>query len=100
MQTCAPRTEETAADRKPAHPAVNGQLLRTIREKRGLTRVALAKRVGVSQSWISRIERDSRGMRPDTYLRLCAALDVAYEELLRADVRPDEETLQAARSVA
>ena len=84
--------------RTPPFPAVNGRLLRVLRERKGLTRTELARQVGVSGSWIGRVERTSQSMRPDAYLRLCEVLGVRYEALLRPDMRPDEQTLAAATS--
>ncbi|BDG27217.1 MULTISPECIES: helix-turn-helix domain-containing protein [Thermus] len=60
------------------------QLLRTLREERGLSQGALAKKIGVTQGYIHQLERGIRRPSIRVLLRLAQALDVPPETLLRA----------------
>jgi len=59
-----------------------GQMLKTIRERRGLTQAELAKRVKAHTMTISRLERGARRPSVDLLQRLARALRVRMEELL------------------
>jgi transcriptional regulator with XRE-family HTH domain len=60
-----------------------GAVVRRLRRRRDLTQEALARRAGITQGHLSRLET---GRRPqptaDTIKRLARALDVGFEELL------------------
>ena len=61
-----------------------GKRLKELREKRGLSVRALAKRAGVPQSTLSLVEsgkRDGAGLSLDTAKKLCWALGVGIGEL-------------------
>ena len=74
--------------RKPdqADGAAIGRRIAFIRRARGLTTRELARRVGVSQVHISRLEAGRQAPRSETLIRLAEALRVEpYELLLPAD---------------
>ena len=56
----------------------NGQQIRELRKRMGLSQVALGSATGVSGTYISYLERAHRGQRPSYpfVLRLAQALDV------------------------
>ncbi len=62
-----------------------GSRIRELRAERHLTQIELAKKAGLSPSYISKLEAD-RYRRPsaDVLLRLASALNVVVEELYRA----------------
>jgi len=53
-----------------------GQTVRELRTKRGMTTTDLAKKVGISQAQISRLENDEQGFRSGTLVKLAKALAV------------------------
>lgn len=61
--------------------------IRRLREARGLTQTALARRSGVTHSAISRIEagRAPRSVRLDTAVQLARALDVTLDTIAGVD---------------
>ena len=59
-----------------------GDRVRELRQKRGLTQVDLAERLGVPQSRVSEIESGSRVPNLVTMLRLSIALDCKPTALL------------------
>jgi transcriptional regulator with XRE-family HTH domain len=59
-----------------------GKVLKRIREKRKLTQAALAKKVGVHQVTIARIETGERNPSMDLLQRLAKALKVKVGRLL------------------
>lgn len=58
------------------------RLIREERERRGLSMNTLAKRSGLAQSTVSRIEHELRIPNLDTLLRLTEVLDIKLEELI------------------
>lgn len=56
-----------------------GSLIRSTRERHGLTQAQLALRAGTSQNAISRIERDELSPSVDTVQRLLAAMGERLE---------------------
>jgi DNA-binding XRE family transcriptional regulator len=52
------------------------------RANRGLTQVALAKRVGISQSYLAGLEKGKRKGDPALFLKLARALGVPMEALV------------------
>lgn len=53
-----------------------GEVIRHLRERRGLTRAVLAGLVGYSSDWLKRIEAGKRGLSVPALLRLARVLDV------------------------
>ena len=65
------------------HVEVNGAAIRTIRKLAGVEIRDLATRIGITSSYLSRIETGSRRrLRPSVYAALRAALDVPDKTLL------------------
>jgi transcriptional regulator with XRE-family HTH domain len=62
-------------------PDTPGSRLRKARERLGLQQIELGRKLGVSGSYISRIERDLVKIQP-MVLRLAKALDVSVDYLL------------------
>ncbi len=60
-----------------------GSVLKKARERRKLTQAALAKKVGVHQVTIARIETDERRPSMDLLQRLAKALKVKVGDLLK-----------------
>jgi len=58
-------------------------VLRTEREKKGMSLNALAEQAGLSRQMISYIEQDLRNPSLDTLLRICDALEILLEEVVR-----------------
>ena len=72
-----------------------GQLLRGIREKKGLTQQALADASGLSRVEIARLETDVRSPSWETVKSLCRALGVGCDAFMApAD---DAKKLKAGR---
>jgi transcriptional regulator with XRE-family HTH domain len=66
-----------------------GDRLRAVRRRLGVSQVELAKKSGVEQQSISRVERNERlYMRSDVLARLVKALGVSADELLGTE--PDK----------
>lgn len=60
---------------------VNGAALRAIREAMGIRQDALAHRVGVSKSQLSKIEHGASGASPQTMRRLADELGVTIDAI-------------------
>lgn len=60
---------------------VRCQLLRQARVAKGLTQCEVGKRLGVSQTWLSRIENGSAPMKPVLISRLAAELEIGSQGL-------------------
>lgn len=76
-----------------------GAALRTMREKRGLRQNELADLAGLAPSQVSEIENARRPPSLRTLRRLCAALDAAVDDLLRAATGRDAPGWDRAGSV-
>jgi len=61
----------------------NGEAIRTIREIRGLTGTALARRVGVTSQTLSKIELERKSTSLVTLNRIAAALSIGVGAILR-----------------
>lgn len=64
---------------------INGPALTAIRERSGLSQLALAKKAGITQGRISELESDSPNVRPATVTKLADALAVPSVALLAVE---------------
>ena len=61
-----------------------GKEISRIRRARKLTQEQLAEAVGVSVSFIGHIERGTRVMSLDTFVRICRALGCEFDDIIRS----------------
>jgi transcriptional regulator with XRE-family HTH domain len=63
---------------KPKFASSPGEVIRAVREEKGLSQYALAKRAGLSPQALGAVEE---GRRPtlDSVRRLCAALEISVQ---------------------
>ncbi|MDU4961930.1 MAG: helix-turn-helix transcriptional regulator [Sporomusaceae bacterium] len=73
-----------------------GEKVRRLREKAGLTTEELARRLGVSQSYISHVENNRRLLGRDRLVALAKTMNIPVEFFLREDVCSVEDLLSAA----
>jgi len=59
-----------------------GMRIRQIRKAKGWSQDELAKKCGISMSFLGHIERGSRIMSMETFANICTALDAGADELL------------------
>ena len=59
-----------------------GMRIRQARRQKGWSQEELAKRCGISLSFMGNIERGSRSMSLETFVRVCKVLDACADELL------------------
>lgn len=59
-----------------------GMRIRQIRKARGWSQDELAKRCGISMSFLGHIERGTRIMSMETFVNICGALDAGADEIL------------------
>jgi transcriptional regulator with XRE-family HTH domain len=59
------------------------RILRREREKRGLSMNQVAERAGLSQQMVSYVERGMRNPTLETLLRMAAALEIDFAEMIR-----------------
>lgn len=78
----APEKDET-----PKGIAVDGATIRRHRDTRGLSGVALAAKVGIHKSCLSRIEHGASNPSPEIFAKLSEALGVPAVELLAKDAK-------------
>jgi len=60
---------------------VDGAALRALRENRGIRQDVLARRVGVSKSALSHVERGDNGARPEIIRKLADELGVDVDAI-------------------
>lgn len=65
-----------------------GQRIREIREKKGLLQAELAKRVNISESVMSRIEKGDRAVRDDELKEIAKQLNVSADYLIGHSSNP------------
>jgi len=63
--------------------AAVARILRAERNKRGLSLSAVATAAGLSRQMISFVEQETRNPTLDTILRMCDAMDVNIETVLK-----------------
>jgi XRE family transcriptional regulator, regulator of sulfur utilization len=76
-------TPSVAISRGPGRLRQNGAAIRSLREKDGWHQPEFARKVGMSQSALSNIEREKRGARPATIHRIARALRVPVAAITR-----------------
>jgi transcriptional regulator with XRE-family HTH domain len=59
------------------------ELLRAARTVRGVTQIALANRLGNTQTFVSKVERGERRIDVGEFVDFCSALDIDPIEMLR-----------------
>jgi transcriptional regulator with XRE-family HTH domain len=60
-----------------------GRMIRKLRRERKLTQTALASRIGIQQSDLSRMEKGEYRVSLDTLFRILAEFDVSLSEFFR-----------------
>ncbi len=65
-----------------------GMRIRQVRKAKGWSQDELAKRCGISMSFLGHIERGSRVMSMDTFVSICSVLDAGADELLWGEASP------------
>ena len=74
-----PGSEERTSFRKEAYSYCVGQLIMDARKQEHMTQEALAKKVGTSKSYVSRIEKGQVEPGVNTFLRMIDALGLRFE---------------------
>jgi transcriptional regulator with XRE-family HTH domain len=69
-----------------------GDVIRKLRNERGLNLVQLSKLAGVNKATISEIERGEANPRADTLTKIAVALGVTSAQMYAATVHPQPET--------
>lgn len=62
-------------------------LLKRARERRGITQIELAKRLGNAQTFVSKVERGERRLDVVELIEFCEALEVPLEPWLKDYMR-------------
>lgn len=70
-----------------------GSRIRQVRKAKGWSQDELAKKCGISMSFLGHIERGTRIMSLETFVSICTALDVGAEELLWGVACPSDAVL-------
>lgn len=75
-----------------------GMRIRQVRKAKGWSQDELAKRCGISMSFLGHIERGTRIMSLETFVAICSALDAYADELLWGVAHPSEAVLDMWRA--
>ncbi len=59
-----------------------GMRIRQVRKAKGMSQNELAKKCGISMSFLGHIERGTRIMSMETFVSICSVLDAGADELL------------------
>lgn len=70
-----------------------GMRIRQARKLKNWSQNQLAKKCGISMSFLGHIERGSRVMSLETFVNICGALDADADELLWGEARPSKAVL-------
>ena len=70
-----------------------GMRIRQARKVKGWSQDDLAKKCGISMSFLGHIERGTRIMSLETFVNICTALDADADELLWGVAHPSEAVL-------
>lgn len=85
VNPCASVEHVSANSENPQPPGSVGDIIRTARRAKGMTQVELAEKSGLSQRWVSDIERrDTRSPRLSTLRALAATLGLDLVDLVMA----------------
>jgi transcriptional regulator with XRE-family HTH domain len=78
-----------ASDKKSQQSVCSqvAKILRSEREKRGLSMNAVAERAGLSQQMVSYVEREMRNPTLETLLRIAAALEIDFSRVMRQAIQ-------------
>ena len=71
-----------------------GMRIRQVRKTRGWSQDALAKKCGISMSFLGHIERGTRIMSLETFVNICMALEADADELLWGVPHPSDAVLE------
>lgn len=71
-----------------------GERIRQIRKRKGWSQEELAKRCGISMTFMSHIERGTRRMSLDTFANMCMELETNADALLWGVAQPVESMIQ------
>lgn len=71
-----------------------GMRIRQVRKVKGWSQGQLAKKCGISMSFLGHIERGTRIMSLETFIRICTALDTGADELLWGVAHPSDSVLE------
>lgn len=74
-----------------------GGRIRRRRKQLGLTQEALSNKADVTTQTISNAELGLKGMRPDTIIRICAALEISTDYLLLGKISDADQSLFSDR---
>ena len=67
-----------------------GMRIRQIRKAKGWSQEELAKKCGISMSFLGHIERGTRIMSLETFVSICSVLDAGADELLWGVAHPSD----------
>lgn len=70
-----------------------GMRIRQVRKAKGWSQDLLAKKCGISMSFLGHIERGTRIMSLETFVNICGALDAGADELLFGTPHPSDAML-------
>lgn len=70
-----------------------GMRIREVRKAKGWSQDILAKKSGISMSFLGHIERGTRIMSLETFANICNALDTGADELLWGMIHPSDAVL-------
>ncbi len=70
-----------------------GMRIRQVRKAKGWSQDELAKKCGISMSFLGHIERGTRIMSMETFANICTALDAGADELLWGVANPSDAVL-------
>ena len=64
-----------------------GDLIRLNREKRGISQSELARRLGITRSFMSKLEKEQRTISSDTLIKISDILNCPIEDLYPNDTK-------------
>lgn len=70
-----------------------GMRIRQVRKAKGWSQDVLAKKCGISMSFLGHIERGTRIMSLETFVNICGALEAGADEILWGRAHPSEAVL-------